>query len=362
MPLTLTQSAAAAPADSAWPAAQNPRAVGYWLLIICAMLLVMIVLGGTTRLTGSGLSIMEWAPVDGFLPPLSQTEWQRLFTLYQKIPQYTLLHQGFGLDGFKHIFWLEWLHRLWGRLIGIGFFVPLCWFLWQRQLSNRLLWRLAALFILGGMQGAVGWFMVASGFEPDSTAVSPYRLVAHLSLALILYSALLWTALSLLHPTQKPAPRWAWLNRGAVFLVCCVALTIIAGGFVSGLHAGLIYNTFPLMDGRLVPGSYFALSPWFSNLTSNIAAVQFDHRALATLTAVTALIVVAYGFAKRPNLSIRIALGCVLGSVVLQYMLGVATLLYVVPLPLAASHQATAVLLLSSALFLLHTTRLSEPS
>jgi cytochrome c oxidase assembly protein subunit 15 len=366
MPLALTQSPVAAPqkhpVDSIRHAAEDLRPVGVWLLIICGMLLVMIVLGGTTRLTGSGLSIMEWAPVAGFLPPLSQTEWQRLFALYQKIPQYTLLHQGFGIDGFKHIFWLEWLHRLWGRLIGIAFFVPFCWFLWHRHISRTLLWRLAGLFVLGGLQGAVGWFMVASGFEADRTAVSPFRLVAHLSLALILYSALLGTAFSTLRPTQGPAPRWLWLNRLAILLIGCVALTIIAGGFVSGLHAGLIYNTFPLMDGRLVPPSYFALRPWLTNLTSNIAAVQFDHRVLATLTAVTALLIVGYGFAKRPPFAIRAALICVLGTVLLQYMLGVATLIYVVPVPLAASHQASAVLLLSSALFLLHTTRLSRPS
>jgi cytochrome c oxidase assembly protein subunit 15 len=322
------------------------------------MLWVMIVLGGTTRLTGSGLSIMEWAPIDGVLPPLSTGEWQRLFALYQQIPQYTLLHPGMDLAGFKHIFWLEWLHRLWGRLIGVAFLLPFCAFLIQRRLSPGLLWRLAALFVLGGLQGAVGWFMVASGFEADRTAVSPYRLVAHLCLALLLYSALLWTGLSLLPAAHKAGAPWRWLRGGAWVLLACVALTIMAGGFVSGLHAGLIYNSFPLMDGRLFPAGYATSSSWLTNITTNITAVQFDHRALATLTAIIALGVVAGGFAAQPSPLVRRALVCVLISVLMQYALGVATLLYVVPIALAACHQAGAVLLLSATLFLLHTTRL----
>jgi cytochrome c oxidase assembly protein subunit 15 len=266
-----------------------------------------------------------------------------------------------GLGGFKQIFWLEWLHRLWGRLIGLVFLGPFCVFLVQRRLSSGMLWRLAGLFVLGGLQGAVGWFMVASGFEVDRTSVSPYRLVAHLSLALLLYSCLFWLALSALRPIQGVTPEQRWLARGSLALLVSVALTILAGGFVSGLHAGLIYNTFPLMDGRLFPTGYFGQTPFLANITANITAVQFDHRLMATFTAALALGLVTYGFASRPPRMIRTALTCVLATVLAQYVLGVATLIYVVPVGLAASHQATAVLLLTSTLLLLHTTRLSRP-
>ena len=201
-----------------------------WLFAVCAMLWGMIVLGGATRLTGSGLSIMEWAPVSGTLPPWSGAEWDRLFMLYQRIPQYALVNQGFGLEGFKHIFWLEWSHRLLGRLIGVVFLLPLI-VLGLRGAIRRGLWlRLAGLFALGGLQGAVGWFMVASGFAADSTAVSAYRLVAHLSLALLLYSAILWTALGILRPGRPRAARSPVLTALLVGCGILLPLTIIAGG------------------------------------------------------------------------------------------------------------------------------------
>jgi len=340
---------------------QNRLLVAGWLFTVCAMLWVMIGLGGATRLTGSGLSIMEWAPLSGAVPPLSDAEWQRLYALYQQIPQYQLLNTGIGIDGFKHIFWLEWTHRLWGRLIGIVFFVPLVWFWMTGRLERRLRPALALFFLLGGLQGAVGWFMVASGFLPDSTAVSPYRLVIHLVLALILYAAILWAGLSVL----RPAPGAGALGasaRGVRRLIAAAAIlivaSIIAGGFVAGLHAGLDYNTFPLMDGRLVPHSYATLQPFLRNLTENIAAVQFDHRILATLTLLTATTAVAAGLlrAQLPAGARRAVLA--LGAcVVAQYVLGVATLLSVVAVPLAVAHQMMAVLVLTAALVALHSLR-----
>ncbi len=331
---------------------RTTRPVAYWLFGVCAMLLVMIVLGGVTRLTGSGLSIMEWAPLSGALPPLSEAEWQRLFALYQKIPQYTLVNDGFGIAGFKKIFWLEWFHRLWGRLIGLAFIVPLLWFAWQRAIPRVLLPRLGLLFVLGGLQGAVGWFMVASGFFADATAVSPYRLVVHLGLALALYAAILWTGLFLLRPipgqAAPAAPRFL-----AVLAATLAALTIIAGGFVAGTHAGLTYNTFPLMDGRLVPDGYAMLSPAWRNLTENIPAVQFDHRLLATLTASVAL---AAAWAGRGTAA-KLPLLVLVLAVLLQYALGVATLINVVAVPLAAAHQGAAVLVLTAAIVALHALR-----
>lgn len=278
---------------------RDRRLVAAWLFTCAGMILVMVILGGATRLTGSGLSIMEWAPLSGALPPLSHAEWERLFALYRQIPQYRLMHRGFGLAGFQSIFWLEWTHRLWGRLLGVVFLVPLVWLTWRGAIGRRLLPRLAVLFLLGGLQGAVGWFMVASGFAAGSTAVSAYRLVVHLALALLLYGAILWTALSVLRPAPLLLPHTRALRRLALLCAVLVCTTIVAGGFTAGLHAGLIDNTFPLMDGRLVPAGWDALSPWWRNLFETIPAVQFDHRLLATLTAACALGTVALGL-RRP--------------------------------------------------------------
>ncbi|MCK8785075.1 COX15/CtaA family protein [Roseomonas sp. NAR14] len=342
--------------------ARDRLALSRWLLAVAGMIWVMVALGGATRLTGSGLSIMEWAPLSGALPPLSHAEWQRLYDLYRTIPQYALVNQGFGLEGFQRIFWLEWVHRLWGRLLGLAFLLPFLWFWVRGRIPRPLLPRLLLLFVLGGLQGAVGWFMVASGFEADRTAVSPYRLVVHLSLALLLFAAILWTALSLRHPAPPPLdgmpPGRAralrrWVHAGAGLAV----LTMLAGGLVAGLKAGLDYNTFPLMDGRLVPEGYAALSPFWRNLVANIAAVQFNHRLLATLTGIaaagtawTALAAGLAGPARRAVLAFPAA-------VALQYALGVATLLLVVPAWLGTLHQAVAVLVLGTALAALHALR-----
>jgi cytochrome c oxidase assembly protein subunit 15 len=346
-----------APREDRVAGRRNRILVGTWLFVVAGMVLVMIVLGGVTRLTGSGLSIMEWAPFAGALPPMSNAEWQRLFHLYQQTPQYALVNEGFGLTGFKQIFWLEWIHRLWGRLIGFAFLAPLIWFWATARIERQLRPKLALLFVLGGLQGAVGWFMVASGFFPDSTAVSPYRLVVHLAFALVLYGALVWTGLSVLWPVPRRAAAhpllhgMAWIGCGAI------ALTILAGGFVAGTHAGFDYNTFPFMDGRLLPQGYAALHPFLRNLTENIPAVQFDHRLLATVTLLVAVGTSGVGLMRRPPLPTRVALIALGIAAILQYILGVATLLLVVPVALAALHQAVATLLLTGEIVLLHTTR-----
>ena len=335
--------------------ARRDPAVAAWLFVLCGMLLVMVTLGGATRLTGSGLSIMEWAPLMGTLPPFSEAEWRRLYALYQKIPQYTLVNQGFGLEGFKDIFWLEWTHRLWGRLIGVALVLPLLAFAWQGRIPRRLGLRLLGLLALGAVQGLVGWVMVASGFEPDRTAVSPYRLVLHLALAVGLYAALLWTALGVL---RGPAP-----HRPARLLACtaaAVALTMLAGGFVAGLKAGLTYNSFPLMDGQLVPAGYAALHPWLLNLFENVAAVQFDHRLLATATVLVAGLAVAVGMRGATG-GLRAALLALGAAVIAQYGLGVVTLLHAVPVPLGAAHQALAMLVLTATLVALHLQRRPAP-
>jgi heme a synthase len=355
MPFDVRDFPGAFPEDRS--ASRSHQQVAFWLFGVAGMVLVMIVLGGMTRLTGSGLSIMEWAPIRGALPPMDDTEWHRLFDLYQQIPQYALVNQGFGLDGFKQIFWLEWVHRQWGRLIGLAFAGPLIWFWATGRIERRLRGWLALLFLLGAAQGLVGWIMVASGFLPDSTAVSPYRLVVHLTLALGLYAALIWTAMTVL---QQAPPRLA-RARGlrALALTCCalVVLTMVSGGLVAGTHAGLDYNSFPLMDGRLVPEGYARLQPLPRNFTENIAAVQFDHRLLATATALAAAATVVVGLAAPLPRLVRLAVLALGVAVAAQYVLGVATLLLAVPVWLASVHQANAALTLTASLVLLHLLR-----
>ena len=356
MPFDLPHRAAL-PATAATQA--RPRSIGVWLLIVAGMVWVMVALGGATRLTGSGLSIMEWAPLSGTLPPLSEREWQRLYDLYRTIPQYALVNQGFGLEGFKGIFWLEWGHRLWGRLIGLAYALPLLVFWLRGSIPSGLKPRLLGLLALGGMQGLVGWLMVASGFEADRTAVSPYRLVLHLGLALVLFAALVWTALGLLRgPPVGPDQRS--LRRQVKAAAWLLVAAMLAGGFVAGIRAGFDYNSFPLMDGRLVPEGYWRLDPAWKNLTANIPAVQFNHRLLATLAALAALGAAARACIRLPPGFARTACLGLGATVVLQYGLGVATLLAVVPVWLGTLHQATAVLVLGTTLMALHGLRAAE--
>ena len=345
------------------------RMVGLWLYGVAFTILVMTGLGGATRLSGSGLSIMEWAPIMGALPPMSEDEWRRLFALYQNIPQYSLLNDGFGLEGFKRIFWLEWSHRLWGRLIGVVFLLPAVWFAATGRLERRLRPRLALFLILGGLQGGVGWFMVASGFQPGATAVAPIRLVLHLSLALLLYSAILWTAFSLLPPGLLPPGllppgKSAAQPKGAIRPLAWATLlltgaTIVAGGFVAGLHAGLTYNTFPLMDGRVVPAGYADLEPFSRNLVENIAAVQFNHRVLATATLLFAFVLAGAAWGRRGELGWRASF--VGAAALLQYGLGVTTLLMAVPASLGLAHQLGATILLTAVLSIAHAVRGATP-
>jgi cytochrome c oxidase assembly protein subunit 15 len=349
--------------DRTFPSAEaagfrrNRRRVAIWLFGIAYMIWGMVLLGGATRLTGSGLSIMEWAPLSGMVPPVSHGEWQRLFLEYKSIPQYTLQHPGMDLAGFKQIFWLEWIHRAWGRLIGVAFLLPLVWFAVTGAIERRLVPKLVVLFALGGLQGAVGWFMVESGFFPGSDAVSPYRLVIHLALALVLFSAILWTALTTANPVPLSIPGAFRLRRLCQGAAVMVALTILAGGFTAGLHAGLQYNTFPLMDGHLIPEGYSNAHPALLNLTENPTAVQFNHRLLATMTAITVLAALWTGFRLKLPPQAHVSMLLLGGATLLQYGLGVATLLSRVAVPLGVAHQGTAVLVLAATLTALHTLR-----
>lgn len=360
MPFDVRDFPAAPPEDQA-AGRRNRRIVSGWMFAVCAMLVVMIALGGATRLTGSGLSIMEWAPVSGMLPPLSEDEWRRLFALYKSIPQYALRNPDMDLLGFKGIFWLEWVHRFWGRLLGIAFLGPLVWFWATNRIERRLRPRLALIFLLGGLQGAIGWFMVASGFFPDSTAVSAYRLVIHLALALALYSAVFWTGLQVLRPLPDQDIGRPGARALAITTVTLVVLTILAGGFVAGTHAGFDYNTFPLMDGRLLPTGYAHLEPFLRNLTENIAAVQFDHRLLATCTLIAGVAAGVTGLRLPRAHSARLPMVALGALTALQYVIGVATLLLVVPVDMGTLHQTMAVLVLTAALAALHGLRRPVP-
>jgi heme a synthase len=332
----------------------NRRPVGYWLLAIAALVFAMVLLGGATRLTHSGLSIVEWQPVTGAVPPLDQAEWQAEFSKYQQFPEYRKLNSEMTLGEFKQIYWVEYAHRLLGRLIGAAFALPFLYFLWAGYLDRELAPRLAAILALGGAQGGLGWFMVQSGLV-DDPAVSHYRLTAHLGLAVIVYGYILWTGLTLLTPVGFHSHPCA-LARTGRFFVALVFLQILAGGLVAGLHAGLIYNTWPLMDGSLVPTRLFDSIPWWRNPLENIAAVQFDHRILAYLTTLVAVLI-GWQAIRGGTATVRRAAIILLLAVIAQVTLGIATLLLTVPVLLAVAHQGGALVVFSAALWLCHTMR-----
>jgi cytochrome c oxidase assembly protein subunit 15 len=325
--LTAAESVADAAPDRLKP-------VRIWLYVIALMVLAMVVVGGLTRLTESGLSITEWKPITGIIPPLSEAEWQAEFEAYKQIPQYQL-NQGMTLEGFKFIFFWEWFHRALGRVIGLAFAVPFLVFLVQRRFTWSLAAPLAGLFVLGGLQGALGWWMVTSGLT-ELTSVSQYRLAAHLTAALLLFIALVWVARRL---TPDRAIARAEDRPAALILLGLIVLQVAAGAFVAGLDAGMGYNTWPLMDGALVPDGLGVIEPWWKNLFENALTVQFVHR---TLAYVIVLYVGALYLWRRGDGGWlpRIAL-----LVVLQVALGIGTLVLQVPLSLALGHQALAFML-----------------
>jgi cytochrome c oxidase assembly protein subunit 15 len=333
------------------------RAVRLWLYAVAALVLAIVLVGGATRLTESGLSITEWRPVMGALPPMTEAQWQAEFQKYQEIPQYRELNQGMSLGAFKTIFWWEWTHRLLGRAVGAAFLAPFLWFLWRGWIAPGLRARLWFIFGLGALQGAVGWWMVASGLS-DRVEVSQYRLATHLILACAIYAAILWTAQGLGH--ARPVPTAARTRAGAIGLLALVLVQIYLGALVAGLRAGHIYNTWPLIDGALVPDAarLFFEVPWWRNFFENTLTMQFDHRILAYVVLIIALshaLQVARTAKERPALTGAVTLAV---AVILQAALGVWTLLMVAPVSLSLLHQATAMLVLTLAtLHAQHVTR-----
>ena len=328
----------------------DQKAIAIWLLVCCATIFGMIILGGVTRLTGSGLSMVQWEPIMGILPPLNQTEWQESFLLYQQFPEYQLKNFHMSLDDFKSIFWFEYGHRLLGRSIGMIFLLPFLFFLFKRKIEKALTPKLITMFVLGGLQGLMGWYMVKSGLVNDPH-VSQYRLTAHLGLAIVIYDYMLWVALGLLYPKINSDKHNPSLSRLALIISTVIFITALSGGFVAGTHAGFAFNTFPLMDGRLIPVGLFDLSPVWRNFFENIVTVQFDHRVLATLLF---LLIPAFWF-KAGKLELeplaKTGSHLLLAALALQITLGISTLLLVVPVALAAAHQAGAIVLLTASLF-----------
>ena len=320
----------------------NSRPIAIWLFIMALLVAMMVVIGGVTRLTGSGLSMVEWRPLIGSLPPLSQAEWLRVFTLYQASPEYNEINFGMSLAEFKTIFFWEYFHRLWGRLLGLAFGVPLIYFALRKMIPSGYHAPLVVLLFLGGMQGVIGWWMVKSGLVSDPT-VSQYRLATHLGMALFIYGFLLWTGFNLAYgKAARPSGH-------LIGVVALVSLTIIAGAFVAGMDAGLLYNHYPLMGDGLVPVEYG--EEGLSDPFDNPASAQFHHRWIAVL-AVIGVLTLWRRAHHHPAIRNR---GVVAGLMVLgQFTLGIFTLLYGVPVWMGAAHQLGAVLLLGATLWCVH--------
>lgn len=320
----------------------NPnRALSIWLYCCCGFIALMVFVGGVTRLTESGLSITEWKPVTGVVPPLSDSKWQEYFEKYKQIPEYQQINRGMSLDEFKFIYWWEFGHRFLGRITGFVLLLPWIYFAWKGYTNRSLNIKLLGIFCLGGMQGVIGWYMVKSGLS-ERTDVSQYRLAMHLTMAFLLFSFVFWLAMSLSRPSSFEQritndERLGWL------VIFILFIQIIMGALVAGLNAGMTYNTYPLMDGKWIPDGLFMLSPFYLNFFENITMVQFQHRWSAILLAV--LVVAFWNHARRvPN--VQSAANHMLYALVFQIVLGIKALVYVVPIPLASAHQMGALLLL----------------
>jgi len=322
--------------------ANGVAAIRIWLLLMAALVFCMVLVGGAVRLTDSGLSITEWQPLLGAIPPLNEGDWLVAFEKYRQIPEYALVNKGMSLEEFKFIYWWEWSHRLLGRLIGIAFLLPFMFFWWKGYLTRPLTLRLAVIFILGGLQGALGWYMVASGLS-ERVDVSQYRLAAHLVLATVIFGAIIWVALGLGKERQAFRGAHPWFT---MTLVVLIVVQVGMGGFVAGIDAGMGYNTWPLMDGRLIPDGLWVMNPAWRNLFENAMTVQFFHRLIAYVIAVC---VVIYVWRRRTSPALALV-----AVVALQIVIGILTLVHQVPLTLALIHQGGALVLLAAALWNLH--------
>lgn len=332
----------------------NDRQVATWLLFCAAVILGMILLGGVTRLTNSGLSMVEWKPLMGVIPPLSEQAWQETFDKYRLYPEYQKVNRGMSLDDFKSIFMFEYLHRVLGRLIGVLFALPLLYFAWRGAVRPGLMPRLWLLFFLGGCQGLLGWYMVKSGLV-DNPRVSQYRLTAHLGLAVAIYAYLLWLAFELLFTSRaRPVAVGGSLGRWSLVVVGLLFLMILSGGLVAGTRAGFAYSTWPLMGDSFIPRGLYAGAPAWLDMFEDITTVQFNHRMFAyLLVLVIGAFAVAVYRSGRGGRAVR-AVSLLLLALAVQVVLGISTLLLHVPVALASAHQGVAMLLLTAALYTSH--------
>jgi len=331
----------------------HDRQVARWLLACAAVVFGMILLGGVTRLTHSGLSMVEWKPLMGAVPPLTEEHWRATFEQYKRFPEYQKVNRGMSLDGFKRIFMYEYLHRLLGRLIGVVFAVPLLYFALRRRLRPGLIPHLVALFCLGGLQGLLGWYMVKSGLV-DNPRVSQYRLAAHMGVAVAIYAYMLWLAFDLWWGRDRPGAGRRPYGRWALCMAGLVYLMILSGALVAGTRAGLVYPTWPLMGETFIPPGLYATTPAWLAMFEDVVTIQFNHRMFAytlfVLLGATAILVYRSGSPGRS----RLAAVLLVAALCLQVVLGISTLLLHVPVWLAAAHQGGAVLLLSATLYLSH--------
>ncbi len=336
----------------------STAAVRWWLIIVAALIALMVLVGGATRLTESGLSIVEWKPVAGTIPPLNAQQWTEAFEGYKAIPQYRELNAGMTLHEFKTIFWWEWSHRLLGRVIGVAYLLPFLWFIWRGMLPADLKRRLWAIFGLGALQGAVGWWMVASGLT-QRVEVSQYRLAAHLVLALLIFAAIIWTLRRLSTRPAKVAPMR--LKATGAVLLATIFLQLYLGALVAGLRAGRVYNTWPDIDGGFIPGiaRLFFEQPWWRNLFDNTLTVQFNHRMVAYALWATAILHLADAVRARSDRASVSGASWLAIAITVQATLGIYTLLYQVPILLALAHQAGAIVVLTLAV--VHFERLAAP-
>ncbi|NIJ19558.1 cytochrome c oxidase assembly protein subunit 15 [Sphingomonas naasensis] len=329
-------------------ATARPRTLAAWLFFVAALIVAMVVIGGITRLTESGLSITQWKPISGIVPPLNDAQWQAEFANYRRIPEYQQLNQGMTLAGFKAIFFWEYLHRLLGRLIGLAFALPLLWFALRRRIPHGYGWRLVALLALGGLQGAIGWWMVQSGLSVR-TDVSHVRLAVHLLVALFTLAGIVWTALDLRALARNPQARPARLTGLGLLAGAILFVQLLFGALVAGLNAGLVTDQWPLMNGRFFPGATVAGRPVLDALFNDPAIVHFVHRWWAWI--VVALLVVLARAARRIDRRASVAIHSAFG---LQILLGIATVMSGMNLTLAALHQLTGALLVIATTWGMH--------
>jgi cytochrome c oxidase assembly protein subunit 15 len=334
-------------------------AVGIWLGICCSLLALMVLLGGATRLTDSGLSIVDWRPLTGIAPPFAHSDWVMLFEKYKVTTEFQKQNFWMSLSDFKSIFWLEYLHRLLGRIIGLCFFLPFLWFTWKGKIRSNLLIQCTLVLILGGCQGYLGWFMVQSGLT-ERTDVSQYRLAAHFSLAIVIYMALFWMTLRCLR--QRPNPQNKQFRLHLQCLISLVLITMVAGAFVAGLDAGGAYTTFPLMDGKYFPTGGLQMEPVWLNFFENTATVQFSHRQLGILVVLVSCLLWFRSLKNGTKKSAFRAITLTAGLSILQMALGIATLLNEVPIFFGIMHQAGSLCVLSSAIWALYETSSSNRS